>query len=215
MFLLPTTLVAFDLETTGLSPVKDEIIEIGAVKFSFVKVGERMEIVEKGTFQSLVKPDRHIPEEATRVNHITDAMVQGRSGGEGRDSQLPAFLRSIEPPGGPQRTLLRCAVSPRGLQEGLDSHTAFAGVGFAQDLPQPDARKLLAQTRRHRQRMVASGEVKLKVEQGELHRALYDCQVLAQVVGRLLLKALPEKDLAIDRFQKAAEKLAPIFMLEN
>ena len=62
---------------------------------------------------------------------------------------------------------------------------------------------------------MAAAKYKLKLEQGDLHRALYDCQVLAQVMGRMVLKAIPEKDLALDRFQKAAEKLAPILMLEG
>ena len=90
MFALPTTLVAFDLETTGLSPANDEIIEIGAVKFCFQKTGGRMDIAVKGEYQSLVKPDRHIPEEASRVNHITDDMVENAPPAK---EVLPAFLR--------------------------------------------------------------------------------------------------------------------------
>lgn len=215
MFLLPTTLVAFDLETTGLSPVKDEIIEIGAVKFSFQKVGDRMEIVEKGTFQSLVRPDRHIPEEATRVNHITDAMVQDAPVAK---DVIPGFLRFCG-----QSSMLVAHNGHSFDAPFLRESCKKAGIP-APRLPVLDSlkisRNLMRESASHKlsdiaNRMVASGEVKIKVEQGELHRALYDCQVLAQVVGRMLLKALPEKDLAIDRFQKAAEKLAPIFILEN
>lgn len=59
--------VVFDLETTGISVNSDDIIEISAVK---VKNGEVVD-----TFETLVNPERHIPAGATKVNHITDAMV--------------------------------------------------------------------------------------------------------------------------------------------
>lgn len=59
--------IAFDLETTGLSQSDDDIIEIGAVK---IKQG-----VIADTFSTFVNPERHIPESATRINHITDEMV--------------------------------------------------------------------------------------------------------------------------------------------
>ena len=59
--------VVFDLETTGLSPMTDAIIEISAIK------------VKKGTiqdrFSTLVNPNRPIPYTATQVNGITDSMV--------------------------------------------------------------------------------------------------------------------------------------------
>lgn len=57
----------FDLETTGISPYKDEVIEISAVK---VRKGK---IVDE--FSELVNPKRAIPYTASRVNHITDDMV--------------------------------------------------------------------------------------------------------------------------------------------
>lgn len=59
--------VVFDLETTGLSPVTDEIIEISAVKVKGGKV--------KDHFSTLVNPSRRIPAAASRVNGITDEMV--------------------------------------------------------------------------------------------------------------------------------------------
>jgi len=60
--------VLFDLETTGLSAMMDEVIEISAVK---VKNGK---VVDE--FSSLVNPGRRIPYAASSVNGITDAMVK-------------------------------------------------------------------------------------------------------------------------------------------
>ena len=62
--------VVFDLETTGLSPWGgDEIIEIGAMKIF------GSDIDEANHFHTLVNPKRLIPEEATKVNGITNEMV--------------------------------------------------------------------------------------------------------------------------------------------
>ena len=60
--------VIFDLETTGISPRNDEVIEISAIKV----VGGK--IVEE--FSTLVNPLRPIPFQATSVNGITDDMVK-------------------------------------------------------------------------------------------------------------------------------------------
>ncbi len=59
--------VLFDLETTGISWEKDEVVEISAVK---VKDGE---VVDE--FSSLVNPGMPIPYYASEVNGITDDMV--------------------------------------------------------------------------------------------------------------------------------------------
>lgn len=59
--------VALDLETTGLSPRDDMIIEIGAVKFIG---GQRKEC-----FSSFVNPGIHIPQRITEITGIDDAMV--------------------------------------------------------------------------------------------------------------------------------------------
>lgn len=60
--------VVFDLETTGLSPEMDEIIEISGIR---VRDGKAVE-----EFSTLVNPGRHIPQAASRVNKITDRMVK-------------------------------------------------------------------------------------------------------------------------------------------
>lgn len=215
MFALPNiTLVAFDLETTGLSSTKDEIIEVGAVKFTFAKVAGKLDIVEKGTFESFVRPDRHIPEEATRVNHITDAMVE--------NAPLPVevfpnFLRFCG-----QNSVL-VAHNGHGfdvpfLKQGLRK----AGLSVPK-LPTMDSLKVARNLMRDNAsfklgdlaaRLAQTGEISLKLDAAELHRALYDCRVLAQVMGRMILKAVPEKDLAMDKFIKAAEKLGPVSTLD-
>ena len=77
--------VAFDLETTGLRPAFDAIVEIGAVRF-------RADGRELATMTQLVDPGRPIPADATRVHGITDAMVRGRPLIE---QGLRAFLDSL------------------------------------------------------------------------------------------------------------------------
>lgn len=60
--------IAFDVETTGLSPLNDRIIEVGAVLF------ENGEIIKR--YSTLVNPEVFVPYSATVVNHITNEMVQ-------------------------------------------------------------------------------------------------------------------------------------------
>lgn len=59
--------VVYDFETTGIDPINDEIIEIGALK---IENGVYTQV-----FTALVNPKRHIPEGATKVNRISDDMV--------------------------------------------------------------------------------------------------------------------------------------------
>ena len=59
--------VAFDLETTGLSPETDQIIEIGALKVKDGKVVDR--------FMEFVKPDVPITSVITGITGITNEMV--------------------------------------------------------------------------------------------------------------------------------------------
>lgn len=58
----------FDLETTGISSARDQVIEISAVK---VRAGR---VVDE--FSTLVNPGMQIPFGASQVNGITDDMVK-------------------------------------------------------------------------------------------------------------------------------------------
>ncbi len=61
------TYVVFDIETTGLSPEKEEITEIGAVK---LVNGEKTEV-----FSQLINPEKPIPPNITQLTGISDEMV--------------------------------------------------------------------------------------------------------------------------------------------
>lgn len=62
--------VTLDLETTGLEPKRDRIIEIGAVKVSNgVVIGE---------YTTLIDPQLEIPERISKLTGISNDMVQGK-----------------------------------------------------------------------------------------------------------------------------------------
>ncbi len=57
----------FDVETTGMSPAQDRIVELAAAR-----VDKDGEIIY---FQTLVHPGRRIPPAVQAIHHISDAMV--------------------------------------------------------------------------------------------------------------------------------------------
>ncbi len=59
--------VAIDLETTGVDPSVDKIIEIGAIKV--------IDGVEQGVFSSFVNPGMPVPWRITEITGIDDSMV--------------------------------------------------------------------------------------------------------------------------------------------
>jgi energy-coupling factor transporter transmembrane protein EcfT len=61
--------VVIDIETTGLNPVHDEIIEIGAVRVEGNVITD--------SFSTLCKPEKRITAEITSINGITNKMVAG------------------------------------------------------------------------------------------------------------------------------------------
>ena len=59
-------IIAIDVETTGISPEKERIIEIGAFR---PETGE--------VFRTLISPGRPLPERITELTGITDEMLTG------------------------------------------------------------------------------------------------------------------------------------------
>lgn len=66
-----------DVETTGLDPARDEIIELAMVPFSFGTDGGVYGLAEP--FAQLRQPSKSIPPEITAITGITNAMVAGYS----------------------------------------------------------------------------------------------------------------------------------------
>ncbi|MCB0350152.1 MAG: 3'-5' exonuclease [Bdellovibrionales bacterium] len=62
--------ISFDLETTGFIAGVDKIVEVGAVRYVDGNVDS--------VFSTLVDPQMPIPEAASRVNGISNDMVQGK-----------------------------------------------------------------------------------------------------------------------------------------
>lgn len=79
------TIVIFDTETTGFSPVHDRLIEIGAVKFRGNEV--------LGEFNCLINPKRSIPWYVQKVHNITPKMVEDKPT---FDQVYPEFLEFID-----------------------------------------------------------------------------------------------------------------------
>jgi DNA polymerase-3 subunit epsilon/ATP-dependent DNA helicase DinG len=78
------SIVAIDIETTGLSEERDAIIEIGAVKFK----GHRVE----DEWSSLINPNRHIPEFISSLTGISDIEVRNAPRFRDMAEELEAFV---------------------------------------------------------------------------------------------------------------------------
>jgi len=80
--------VILDTETTGTDYVQDKVIELGMVAFDYCPQTGMIGDVQ-GTFNQLEDPGFPIPPESTKVHHITDEMVAGKSI---NDEEVEAFI---------------------------------------------------------------------------------------------------------------------------
>jgi DNA polymerase-3 subunit epsilon len=158
--------VAFDLETTGLSPVVDRIIEIGAVRFD--SSGR-----ELATFETLVNPHRPSGPNARAVHGIDDEDLTRAPEAE---VVLPAFVAFL---GHHERTTL--------LAHNATFDAGFLGRELARyGLPLP-AHSVVDTLAWSRRRWPSLGSHKLGnlairfgLDPGGPHRALADAR---RVVG--------------------------------
>ena len=68
--------VILDIETTGLNPASDEVIELGMLKFSFSSDGRVFKVVDE--FEAFREPGVPIPAEVIELTGITAEMVAGK-----------------------------------------------------------------------------------------------------------------------------------------
>lgn len=76
-----TVFVVFDIETTGFNPMKEDLLEIGAVKYQH---GEKL-----AEFHRLIRPTKEISEEIQKLTGITPEMVADAAAPE---EVLSAFM---------------------------------------------------------------------------------------------------------------------------
>ena len=158
----------FDLETTGVSPQKDKVIEISAIK---VRNGQ---VVDE--FSSLVNPMRNIPYGATRVNGITDEMVADKPVFE---KVLGDFLDFIE-----DDILVGHNIHDFDMKFIHRDCEAFFRMFLGNDYVDtlPLARKCLPQLGHHKLTDLA---LYYKISINGAHRALNDCRMNQLVFERL------------------------------
>jgi DNA polymerase III alpha subunit (gram-positive type) len=113
-------LVFFDVETTGLDPNVEDIIEIGAISTSFDGVD-----VAVDAFWTLIDPGRQLPKKITEITGLTDAdMKTGANPKDAYASFLDWTARV-----GPKRfvahnssfdeRMLRCNLGRRGIDDSI------------------------------------------------------------------------------------------------
>ncbi len=82
---------ALDLETTGLDPARDRVIEIGAVAFTAGGV--------TSTLERLVDPGRAVPDTVLRLTGIRQEELRGAARPDAALRELSEFLRGRQPVG--------------------------------------------------------------------------------------------------------------------
>lgn len=87
MSMLPEQFIVLDLETTGLSPDRNEIIEVGAIRVH--RDSDHHEV-----FQTLVKPKKKVPRRITEMTGISQSMVDGE--GDQLEVALADFIDFIQ-----------------------------------------------------------------------------------------------------------------------
>src|SRR5690606_36341240 len=78
--------VVIDVETTGLSPYQDEILEIGAIKV------RNHEVI--GQYQTLIKINGKIPQDVAKLTGITDEMLEQQ--GKPLKEALTEFIEFVQ-----------------------------------------------------------------------------------------------------------------------
>ena len=168
---------ALDLETTGLDPARDRVIEIGAVAFTADRITSTME--------ELVDPGRAVPETVLRLTGIKPEELRGASDAALALGRLGEFLRGRQPVG-------------HGARLDVDFLTAAGLWDPAQEILDTldVARILLPSAQSHSLPLLAT---ELGFNQPRPHRALDDADATRQ-----LLLRLREEAVALDEGLKEA-----------
>jgi predicted DnaQ family exonuclease/DinG family helicase len=154
---------ALDLETTGLDPARDRVIEVGAVAFTPDQVS--------GTMERLVDPGRAVPEAVLRLTGIRQEELRGAASADVALRELSDFLRGRQPVG-------------HGARLDVDFLTAAGLWDPAQEILDTldVARILMPAAASHSLPLLA---LELGFSQPRPHRALDDADATRQLLLRL------------------------------
>ena len=160
------SIVALDLETTGLDIRQDKIIEIGMIRFDGSQVLD--------TYQTFVNPDRPIPPTVSQLTHITNPMV----------SNAPHILDVLE------------EVADFVGSDAIVGHNVGFDLGFLQRYKiltrnrctdtYELASVLLPRAGRYKLSALAE---QFGIDAEGKHRALADCTMTMKLYNRLIAKA--------------------------
>lgn len=178
------SLIAFDLETTGLDTVRDAVIEIGAVHFR----GDRIE----DQFQTLINPGRPLDPVITGLTGLNDAMLAGAPRLIDVIDEFEAFVGDLPLLGHNVQFDLSFM-----LREGLFKDNEYLDTF---DL----ASVLLPSSGRYNLRALAQ---ELGIPVFESHRALEDAQTTRQVFLRLFEKALEIPGPILDEITRLGQEI--------
>jgi len=161
--------VVFDLETTGLDPRRDRIIQIGGVRI----VNRRL--LSGEVFDALVDPGRPIARASIRFHGITDAMVAGRPPLAIVLSQFHGFARDA------------VLVAHNAAFDVAFLREAEAETGVSFDQPVLDTLLLSAVLHDHAQsHSLDAIAARFGIALVDRHRALGDAMGTAEILLRLL-----------------------------
>jgi DNA polymerase III subunit epsilon len=170
--------VVFDLETTGLSPEKDAIVEIGALKIrgGVVREHER--------FESLVRPQRPdgsvmpIPWRVQQIHGIGDQMV---ARAPVMAEVLPHFLDFV----GDAAVVAHNISFDGGFMRAATRRCGLLWRPASEHCTVQLSRKAFPRERAHNLDVLAQ-RLNLEFERGGRHRSFGDVQVTAQAFVRLM-----------------------------
>ena len=176
-----TMFAAVDLETTGLDPLQDQIIEVAVQRFTLNG--------EAGHFSTLVNSDIPIPPEVSRLTGITSKDLVNAPNFNEIKNQVSAALQGAVLVGHninfDLKFLSKHGISPNGdIVDTLD-------LAYIIDRDSPDYR-LQTLTERY------------KIDPGTEHRALSDCISTMNLFLLLLGKLIETSELTLQRLQRLA-----------
>lgn len=164
--------IAFDVETTGLSPINDRIIEVGAVIFENGDIKQR--------YETLINPEVSISSSATAVNNITNYMIMHAPLEEKVYLKLINFLGDAIN----EQTVI-CAHNAR-FDMGFLAETLMR-LGYSGKIRYVDtlslSRELIKDVENYKQDTISK---RFAITNAQAHRAISDAEVCGKIFWELL-----------------------------